>query len=57
VKTLANHSELFRPFIGWYSSCRAPEAGTSEQAFLAEVDQGIILWERAANEPRLQATP
>jgi len=29
------------------------EAGESEQAFLAEVEQGIILWERAANEPRL----
>jgi len=29
------------------------EAGKSEQAFLAEVEQGIILWERAANEPRL----
>ena len=29
------------------------EAGESEQAFLAEVAQGVILWERAANEPRL----
>jgi len=29
------------------------EAGESEQAFLAEVEQGISLWERAANEPRL----
>jgi len=29
------------------------EAGESEQAFLAEVEQGLILWERAANEPRL----
>lgn len=29
------------------------QAGESEQAFLAEVEQGIILWERAANEPRL----
>jgi len=27
------------------------EAGESEQAFLEEVEQGIILWERAANEP------
>jgi len=26
------------------------EAGESEQAFLEEVEQGIILWERVANE-------
>ena len=29
------------------------EAGESEQAFLAEVEQGITLWERVTNEPRL----
>jgi hypothetical protein len=29
------------------------EAGESEQAFLKEVEQGIILWERVANEPRV----
>ena len=29
------------------------EAGESEQAFLEEVERGIVLWERAANEPRL----
>jgi len=29
------------------------EAGESEQAFLAEVEQGITLWEKAANEPGL----
>ena len=29
------------------------EAGESEQAFLEEAEQGIILWEKAANEPRL----
>jgi len=29
------------------------EIGKSEQAFLEEVEQGIILWERVANEPRL----
>jgi len=28
------------------------EAGESEQAFLEEVEQGITLWERVANEPR-----
>ena len=28
-------------------------AGESEQAFLEEVEHGIVLWERAANEPRL----
>jgi len=27
------------------------DAGESEQAFLGEVEQGIVLWERAANEP------
>jgi len=27
------------------------EAGESEQVFLEEVERGIILWERAANEP------
>jgi len=29
------------------------EAGESEQAFLEEVERGIVLWERAANEPRV----
>jgi len=29
------------------------EAGESEQAFLEEVERGIILWERVANEPRV----
>jgi len=29
------------------------EAGESEQAFLEEVEQGVILWERVANEPRI----
>ena len=29
------------------------EAGESEQAFLEEVEQGIVLWERVANEPRV----
>jgi predicted nucleotidyltransferase len=29
------------------------EAGESGQAFLKEVEQGIILWERVANEPRV----
>jgi len=29
------------------------EAGESEQSFLEEVEQGIILWERVANEPRV----
>ena len=29
------------------------EVRESEQAFLGEVELGIILWERAANEPRL----
>ena len=29
------------------------EAGELEQAFLEEVEQGILLWERVANEPRL----
>lgn len=28
-------------------------AGESEQAFLEEVERGIILWEKAAGEPRL----
>jgi len=29
------------------------EAGESEQAFLEEVERGIVLWERVANEPRV----
>ncbi len=29
------------------------EAGESEQAFLDEVEQGIVLWEGVANEPRV----
>ena len=29
------------------------EGGESEQAFIEEVERGIVLWERAANEPRL----
>ena len=29
------------------------EAGESEQTFLEEVEQGIVLWEKVANEPRL----
>ena len=29
------------------------EAGESEQAFLEEVEQGIVLWERVSDEPRL----
>ena len=29
------------------------EAGESEQTFIEEVEQGIVLWERAANEPGL----
>jgi len=29
------------------------EAGKSEQAFIEEVEQGIVLWEKVANEPRL----
>ncbi len=29
------------------------EAGESEQTFLEEVEQGILLWERVANEPEL----
>jgi len=29
------------------------EASKSEQAFLKEVEQGIVLWEKAANEPGL----
>ncbi len=29
------------------------EAGESDQAFLEEVERGIVLWERAANEPRV----
>jgi len=28
-------------------------AGESEQTFLEEVEQGILLWERVANEPRV----
>ena len=28
-------------------------AGEAERVFLNEVDQGIILWEKAANEPGL----
>jgi len=31
------------------------EAGESERAFMEEVDRGIVLWERAASESRLQA--
>ena len=31
------------------------EAGESERAFIEEVDRGIVLWERAASESRLQA--
>jgi len=29
------------------------EAGESEQAFLEEVERGIVLWERVTNEPRV----
>jgi len=29
------------------------EAGESEQTFIEEVEQGIVLWEKVANEPRL----
>ncbi|MBC8429579.1 MAG: nucleotidyltransferase domain-containing protein [Dehalococcoidia bacterium] len=29
------------------------EAGESEQAFIEEVERGIVLWERVANEPRV----
>jgi predicted nucleotidyltransferase len=29
------------------------EAGGAEQAFLEEVERGIVLWERVANEPRV----
>ena len=29
------------------------EAGESEQAFIEEVERGIVLWEKVANEPRL----
>jgi len=29
------------------------EAGESEQAFLKEVERGIVLWEKAASEPEL----
>jgi len=29
------------------------EAEESEQAFLEEVERGIVLWERVANEPRI----
>ena len=29
------------------------EVGESEQAFIEEVERGIVLWERAANEPRV----
>jgi len=29
------------------------EAGESEQTFIEEVERGIVLWERAANEPRV----
>ena len=29
------------------------EAGESEQAFLEEVEQGIVLWEKVANEARV----
>ena len=29
------------------------EAGESEQSFLEEVEQGIVLWEKVANEPGL----
>jgi len=28
------------------------EAGESERAFIEEVERGIVLWERAAGEPR-----
>jgi len=31
------------------------EAAESERAFIEEVDRGIVLWERAASESRLQA--
>ena len=29
------------------------ETGESEQAFLEEVEQGIVLWEKVSNEPRV----
>jgi len=29
------------------------EGGESEQTFIEEVDRGIVLWERAASEPRV----
>ncbi len=29
------------------------EAGESEQAFLEEVEQGIVLWEKVSNESRV----
>ncbi len=35
------------------SSVELLEAGESEQAFLEEVEQGIVLWERVSDEPRL----
>jgi hypothetical protein len=35
------------------SSTELLEARESDQAFLNEVEQGIVLWEKVANEPRV----
>jgi len=33
------------------------QAGDSEKTFIEEVERGIVLWEKAADESRLQAMP